>query len=129
MWYPDKDKDGFGDKSAPPTSACIPPEGYVADHTDCADDDARANPAQSVMQESPVKGTGGGDFNCDGVQAPQLNESIRTCEFPCSFASGPGWLTQSPECGAVGTWLLGCEPGAVFGECAPQTESRGKKCL
>lgn len=126
-WYPDVDGDGFGDATAQPTMACEQPAGFVADHTDCADADARANPSQTVMQESPVKGIGGADFNCDGIESPKLMEATRTCVPGCSFAAGPGWLNMAPECGETGTWLLDCGGGPAV--CTMQTEARGRLCL
>ena len=38
-WYADSDGDGFGDEDMPWIS-CAPPSGYVADGTDCNDDNA-----------------------------------------------------------------------------------------
>lgn len=126
-WYPDVDKDGFGDALAMPAMACEQPPGMVADHTDCADADERAHPGQTVMQESPVKVVGGGDFNCDGVASPKLMEFTTKCEGSCSFAAGPGWLNLAPECGETGTWLLDC--GFDASGCTMQTVTRGAICL
>jgi hypothetical protein len=53
-WYPDCDSDGYGDVDASPicstSSPGVPPcvTGiYVQDHTDCCDNDSRANPGQT----------------------------------------------------------------------------------
>ncbi len=66
-WYPDVDGDGYGDpdaaeefcEDAPPT------EGYVADATDCHDDDPDAYPG-SHATEVPGDGI---DTDCDGIDA------------------------------------------------------------
>ena len=57
-WFPDVDGDGFGapDESL---SACDQPEGYVADNTDCADDDADRHPGA-------IEYCNGSDDDCDG---------------------------------------------------------------
>ncbi|MBM4365434.1 MAG: hypothetical protein FJ102_04415 [Deltaproteobacteria bacterium] len=58
-WYYDDDGDGFGD-SALSTSTCVAPGDYVADSTDCDDDDATIYPG---AEEVCVDGT---DSDCDG---------------------------------------------------------------
>ena len=57
-WYADADGDGYGDASSS-SSACDQPTGYVADDTDCDDDEANANPAGSEVCD-------GVDNDCDG---------------------------------------------------------------
>jgi len=43
-WYADFDEDGFGDPDAT-WFDCLPPNGYIADASDCDDTDATVNPA------------------------------------------------------------------------------------
>jgi Putative metal-binding motif/FG-GAP repeat len=57
--YPDLDEDGYGDSEAAPVVECDPPEGYVADGTDCDDGDADVNPDQAEW-------CNGSDDDCDG---------------------------------------------------------------
>jgi hypothetical protein len=58
-WYIDKDDDGFGEEFVD-EQACTQPDGYVADSTDCNDDDAAVNPdAQELCSD-------GIDNDCDG---------------------------------------------------------------
>jgi hypothetical protein len=52
-WYQDSDGDGYGNISVTQL-ANTQPQGYVADHTDCNDNDAAVHPAAA------------GDANCDG---------------------------------------------------------------
>ncbi|MCB9683200.1 MAG: FG-GAP repeat protein, partial [Alphaproteobacteria bacterium] len=59
-WYRDVDGDLYGD-IAVVTYACDQPSGYVADHTDCDDDDRTANPGE-VEQCDPNDV----DEDCDG---------------------------------------------------------------
>jgi hypothetical protein len=56
-WYDDADGDGFGAGSA--TKACEPPDGFVADHTDCADGDGDVNPGAEEICD-------GVDDDCNG---------------------------------------------------------------
>ncbi|MBK8081687.1 MAG: hypothetical protein IPK25_16295 [Saprospiraceae bacterium] len=42
-YYADTDNDGYGDASVT-TMACSPPSGYVADNTDCNDNNVLINP-------------------------------------------------------------------------------------
>ncbi len=59
-WYADVDGDGFGDVDTE-TIVCDPPAGYVANSSDCDDNDARFNPSAIESDcEDP------NDYNCDG---------------------------------------------------------------
>jgi len=60
-WYRDNDEDGYGDP-AYRTEDCSAPSGYVADDTDCDDEDAGVNPGeQEVCDEFDT------DEDCDGL--------------------------------------------------------------
>ncbi len=59
-FYPDDDADGFGDATAPELVACSAPAGWVADNTDCDDDDDTLNPAVAEVCD-------GDDDDCDGL--------------------------------------------------------------
>ncbi len=58
-WYADSDGDGYGDASTS-TSACAAPSGFVADFTDCDDNNSSANPAAAEVCDSA-------DNDCDGT--------------------------------------------------------------
>jgi len=57
-WYADTDEDGFGD-SGSILLACVQPVGYVADNTDCDDNEANAFPGNTEVCD-------GIDNDCDG---------------------------------------------------------------
>jgi hypothetical protein len=59
-WYPDADRDGYGDNKVDPVTACEPPGGFIADHTDCKDMIAEVHPG------APEE-CNGDDDNCDGL--------------------------------------------------------------
>ena len=63
-WYQDSDGDGYGDADGT-TTADSPPDGYVDNAEDCADDDATAYPG-SHATEVPGDGV---DQDCDGLDA------------------------------------------------------------
>ncbi len=58
-WYPDGDGDGFGDETATATAACDQPSGYVADATDCDDNQRTTYPGAEEIEN-------GLDDDCDG---------------------------------------------------------------
>jgi hypothetical protein len=58
-WYADDDADGYGD-AAEFLDTCDPPTGYVADDTDCDDQNSTAFPGG-------VEVCDGADNNCDGT--------------------------------------------------------------
>jgi hypothetical protein len=60
-FYADTDRDGFGDTSAT-MRACDMPSGYVADDTDCDDDDAAIHPNADEACNTA-------DDDCDGTTA------------------------------------------------------------
>jgi len=67
-WYPDADGDGFGYGDAEgATQACEQPEGYVADGTDCDDEDATVYPYAPELAD-------GQDNDCDG----EIDEGLCT---------------------------------------------------
>ena len=59
LWFLDADGDGYG-HVLNQTTACVAPEGWVADGTDCDDTQAAVNPAA-------VEVCGGRDEDCDGA--------------------------------------------------------------
>jgi hypothetical protein len=58
-WYADTDGDGFGDAMSDTLEQCAQPDGHVLDATDCDDDNALANPAQT-------EACNGFDDDCNG---------------------------------------------------------------
>ncbi|MBI1908926.1 MAG: putative metal-binding motif-containing protein [Deltaproteobacteria bacterium] len=64
QYFADKDGDGFGDPLSPLDSKeGTPPAGYVANKTDCNDNDKTVNPGSTKWENDD----GFKDFNCDGV--------------------------------------------------------------
>ncbi len=67
-WYPDGDGDGWGDPDGKPVEGCSAPAGYVADNTDCDDDDDTTYPgAEDVWYDGADSDCGGNDdYDQDG---------------------------------------------------------------
>jgi hypothetical protein len=66
LWYPDVDRDGYGDASAP--GVCEPEPGFVSNNQDCGDRDREVKPgAEEVCND-------GLDNDCSGV--------AEGCEWP-----------------------------------------------
>lgn len=59
-WYRDLDQDGFGDPTVS-KRADLQPAGYVADNTDCNDDDPDTHPGATEINDGS-----GADNNCSG---------------------------------------------------------------
>src|SRR6056297_1674208 len=85
VYYADADGDGFGDASVP-TEACSPPDGFVADNTDC--DDTQA----SVYLGAPEL-CDGLDNNCDG----QVDEGVLNVYYADTDGDGFGDASVSTE--------------------------------
>jgi hypothetical protein len=127
LFYRDADGDGYGNylSTAQTQVGCSgsPPSGYVADHTDCNDNDPKVFPGQTAYFGSPSTGTplSGWDYNCDGT----IEKSVP--EYPnafCEFCGGtaPSACSQSDQCATSGTYAgFGCSSHYRFGFCNPLT--------
>jgi len=80
-WFQDVDGDGFGSPDAS-VVACQPPEGYVADASDCNDRDPEINPAAAEVCDRS-------DNNCDGL----VDEGFDTTAY-YPDADGDGFGTE-----------------------------------
>lgn len=112
-WYADADGDGFGNPDDT-TGGCLPPTGYVADSTDCDDDDAVNFPGNAEICD-------GQDNDCDG----QTDEDIDVCMPPTTGAvdstggdptadpTGPG--TSNGPGASAGSDSTGDDAGANDG--------------
>ena len=78
VFYLDDDGDGYGDKAGP-LSACDSPDGYVADHSDCDDEDAAVSPGAT-------EACNGVDDNCDDA-VDELDE----CAIDSDDDGVPDW--------------------------------------
>lgn len=58
-FWPDRDRDGFGDADAEAVEACNPPVDHVENQLDCNDDERAVNPATSELCDEI-------DNDCDG---------------------------------------------------------------
>ncbi|MBN1335059.1 MAG: putative metal-binding motif-containing protein, partial [Deltaproteobacteria bacterium] len=88
-WYADADGDRYGDP-ANPLPACDPPEGYVANGTDCDDSDPDSHPLGNEVCD-------GADNDCDG----SVDEDAVDAPTWYPDADGDGY-------GVPGTTLTGC---------------------
>lgn len=125
LFYKDGDNDTYGDingtiANGNAVAGCTgdaPPKvnnvQFVADHTDCNDQDNRQHPGQTNFYTTPSNVKGDYDYNCDGT----IEKA--TGEFPggsCGFCSG-GFIgdpcTKNATCGSAGAQsTLSC--GLVF---------------
>ncbi len=78
-WYPDVDKDGFGDMKAEPMVQCEDPSEldiiFIQDNTDCDDTNDQINPG---MTEIPNDGI---DQDCDGEDLTTLGNEGCSADF------------------------------------------------
>ena len=100
-WYRDGDTDGYGDPDST-TLACIPPDGYSEDATDCDDSDAAVSPeGQEVCN--------GVDDDCDAlVDDDDDSVDLGTASSWYLDSDGDGWAdarTSTWACAAPEGWL------------------------
>jgi hypothetical protein len=88
LWYADADGDGYGDPAASAT-VCDPPEGYVADDSDCDDTEATAHPGGTEIADDGI------DQDCDGADASSGDDTGGGKDEGCSGCAeapaGPGF--------------------------------------
>jgi hypothetical protein len=122
VYYQDADGDMYGNKNGDPNggvtayvgcSNVAPRAGYVADNTDCDDQDPNAHPGQTMYFGTP--GRVNFDYDCDGMQEKQ------TPEFPgasCEFCS------PTPTCAPTATMCSATGQQSTF-KCGPRIECVG----
>ena len=85
-WARDADGDGFGDPNLS-TLACVAPEGYTSDSTDCNDGDATIHPqAEEVCDEGEQL-----DNDCDGDIATDNAKGVKGAESYYVDKDGDGY--------------------------------------
>jgi hypothetical protein len=105
-YYEDFDGDGYGDSEAT-TGACEPPQGYVADSTDCDDRNEKVHPGAIEIKngiddncdgiiDCGIKGDVNGDKKVDtkdlDIMLANLNKPVPII-FPCADLNGDGKIT------------------------------------
>jgi len=95
-WYRDADGDGFGSATVT-TLACVQPDGYVDDATDCDDAFATTYPGAPEVCDAA-------DQDCDG----EVDESAGQTWYADMDGDGFGDLAQAVQtiCGGVDPWLV-----------------------
>jgi hypothetical protein len=111
-WYLDADGDGYGDVSST-TTGCSAPTGYVADDTDCDDDDASIHP-------DAVEICDGLDNDCDGVADTGVLGSGELCAADSCLEA----LIDDPLA-ADGTYWVYLDGVASEVECDMTTDGGG----
>ena len=139
VWYGDADDDAYGDATDTVT-ACDAPEGYVADATDCDDDDAARHPgATEICDPDDVDEdcSGAADDADPGVDpasqtvwtrdadgdtyAPDDGETLRRCEQPDGFVTRLGYCNDAdPAISPVAQEI--CDPLDTDEDCDGQAD-------
>lgn len=83
-WYADSDSDGYGDIGST-VMACTAPTGYVANNSDCDDDNANINPGEPELCGDGI------DNDCDGnIDGADSNVANGTTWYPDLDSDGYG---------------------------------------
>lgn len=102
-FWPDTDRDGYGDRSMAPEFACLPEEGFVENALDCDDRRIEVNPAAAER-------CNGEDDNCNGVID---DASLAALSCTSAFGSPPNTRFR-------------CEAAVCVGDC--RDEERFRDC-
>ena len=94
-WYVDSDGDGYGNPSVDQT-ACLRPDGYVTDATDCNDGSAGVNPGKTeICDDSNV------DENCNSLADDDdatVSEVSKSTFYYDEDSDGYGGTTTQTKC-------------------------------
>lgn len=134
-YFPDRDSDGFGDASAAAIFSSSSPQGYVANATDCYDNNASAKPGQGAFFETN-RGDGSFDYDCDGTIQQQWTELERGCFQTGNLVghcqANQGWVGSVASCGEARNWLDDCDRethNIKIAHCSRREESpRRQRC-
>ncbi|NIT94015.1 MAG: hypothetical protein GWM91_00455 [Actinobacteria bacterium] len=134
LWYADLDGDGFGDPFGA-VLACLPPNGFVADSTDCNDSDATAWAAPGEIQalifatstsfewQLPAEPGSPADTWILRSTAPADFVGAASCLSPASATEGTDG--ELPPSGSVWYYLVGMANGCADGVAALGSGSGG----
>lgn len=127
--WPDADGDGFGAKGSDPIEVCdgVIPEGHVANHSDCYDENPDVFPGQTEFFHRD-RGDGSFDYDCDGVEELERTDMVNSpviCDNGVPLGGMPGWRATCtspdghycnhelfpPGCGEKAAWYENCGAG------------------
>jgi hypothetical protein len=89
-YYYDGDGDGYGYIQGGPQITCIKPDDYVANNTDCNDEDSDINPGITEVCDDEI------DNNCDGIIDDCIIETTPTTTPTTTSITTPTTTTATP---------------------------------